>query len=32
MYAGDFGTRHARLDLLDADGRVLRSGPLNRRP
>jgi len=32
MYAGDFGTRDARLELLDADGRVLRSGPLNRRP
>jgi hypothetical protein len=32
MYAGDFGTRYARLELLDADGRVIRSGPLNRRP
>lgn len=32
MYAGDFGTRYARLELLGADGRVLRSGPLNRRP
>ena len=32
MYAGDFGTRYARLELLDADGRVLRSGPLNSRP
>jgi hypothetical protein len=31
MYAGDFGTRYARLELLDAEGRVLRSGPLNRR-
>jgi hypothetical protein len=32
MYAGDFGLRYARLELLDTDGRVLRSGPLNRRP
>ena len=32
MYAGDFGTRYARLELLDAVGQVLRSGPLNRRP
>lgn len=32
IYNGDFGARYARLELLDADGRVLRSGPLNRRP
>lgn len=32
MYPDTFGTRYARLELLDADGRVLRSGPLNRRP
>lgn len=32
IYPATFGTRYARLELLDADGRVLRSGPLNRRP
>lgn len=32
MYSDDFGARYARLDLLDADGRTLRSGPLSRRP
>ena len=32
MYAGDFGARYARLELLDAQGQVLRSGPLSRRP
>lgn len=32
MYAGDFRTLNAWLELLDADGQVLRSGPLNRRP
>lgn len=31
MYSGEFGTRYARLDLLDADGGVLRSGPVKGR-
>ena len=32
MYQGGFALRYGRLDLLDADGRVLRTGPLHRRP
>jgi hypothetical protein len=31
MYEGAFG-HYARLELLDADGQVVRAGPLNRRP
>lgn len=32
MYEGVFSLRYARLDLLDDEGRVLRTGPLHRRP
>lgn len=32
MYEGDFGLHYARLELLDAEGQVVRTGPLNRRP
>lgn len=32
MYKGDFGLDYARLELLDAEGRVLRTGPMHRRP
>lgn len=31
VYEGDFG-RYSRMELLDARGEVLRTGPLNRRP
>jgi hypothetical protein len=31
MYEGDFG-HYARLELLDAQGQIVRTGPLNRRP
>jgi hypothetical protein len=30
MWKGDLDLRNARLDLLDAEGRVLRSGPMRR--
>jgi len=32
MYTGEFGLHYARLELLDAEGRVLRTGPMHRRP
>ena len=31
MYEGGFGLHYGRLDLFDAEGRVLRTGPLQRR-
>ena len=31
MWKGNFGLRSARLELLDADGRIARSGPLRHR-
>jgi len=31
MYEGGFGLHYGRLDLFDAEGRVLRTGPLHRR-
>jgi len=32
MYKGEFGLDYARLELLDAEAQVLRTGPLHRRP
>jgi hypothetical protein len=32
MYKGDFGVHYARLELLDAEARVLRTGRMHRRP
>ena len=32
MYKGDFGLHYARLELVDAQAQVLRTGPLHRRP
>ncbi|UUZ60901.1 hypothetical protein [Nocardioides sp. B-3] len=32
MYKGEFGLDNARLELLDAEGRILRTGPMHRRP
>jgi hypothetical protein len=31
LYQGDFGLSDARMELLDADGLVIRSGPAGRR-
>lgn len=31
MYKGDFGLHYARLELVDAQAQVLRTGPLHRR-
>ena len=32
MYEGNFSLHYGRLELLDAEGQLLRTGPLHRRP